>query len=265
MCEEAEQLHFECCVSPPVKWNRHKQFTEIYWGHCHCDMRSTSIVLLKYLDSNANILAQKHKHFVWIFGDYMWSAQWHMAIGRVSSCWGEAPGAFHAPLLEWGHALRRHQICRRTNIHHDFHNRICHLWRSAEREGIHASCTQKVDVDVATGRCAIMTCGVWFQDISRTITAAGMARWNPNTLKISHLEGQHLNDTINHHMQDKFQALPLYWTAKVCVFSPTERLLFKAFSSTVAVFVFNSHWAESGSNSGQVIPVITDWRHYTML
>ena len=182
MCEEAEQLHFECCVSPPVKWNRHKQFTEIYWGHCHCDMRSTSIVLLKYLDSNANILAQKHNNFVWIFGDYMWSAQWHMAIGRVSSCWGEAPGAFHAPLLEWGHALRRHQICRRTNIHHDFHNRICHLWRSAEREGIHASCTQKVDKDAATGPCAIMTCGVWSKDISRTITAAGTARWNPNTL-----------------------------------------------------------------------------------
>ena len=54
-----------------------------------------------------------------------------MTYGHVRSCWGEAPRAFHAPLLEWGHALR-HQICRRTNIHHDFHNRICHLWQGAE-------------------------------------------------------------------------------------------------------------------------------------
>ena len=67
-------------------------------------------------------------------------AMWGSRI--VSSCWGEAPQAFHAPLLGWGHALR-HQMGRPTNIHHHFHNRIyatcgdicgdmwwymCHLW-----------------------------------------------------------------------------------------------------------------------------------------
>ena len=172
----------------------------------------------------------------------MSSAQWHMAIGRVSSCWAEAPGAFHAPLLEWGHALR-HQICRRTNIHHDFHNRIYATCGMGPSSGIHA-CTQKVFIaraDEDAGPCVTVCDHDMWGLVPRHFTDHYCC-WDGS------LESKHTQDISSwrptleryHHHKHILNFASL--TVKICG-SFTKS--YYSSHITVAVFVSNTHWALS--------------------